>query len=237
MKTFINMGTLELTIWLCLLDGSTPHRSVGMETAAANQLFLPSPALALTGTDGLSNTASGRWPRARAERRAVWQSEAASRAHIVLPLRTPFPGLAAPARSPASVPWRSPVSFMHPQQHCKGDEPFWPPLFFPPLGINQLQPCYRSQPSFSLFSSAPDTPFSSAPGASFLSAGQNDKLKIFLSRKTQTCHLIFCLFGLVLFLEKQSFISAERFYLTYIKKPRPFLSKLFFFKKRKFSKT
>lgn len=40
MKTSINNATLELTIWLCLVDRSLPHRSVHMESAAANQLSL-----------------------------------------------------------------------------------------------------------------------------------------------------------------------------------------------------
>lgn len=60
-------------------------------------------------------------------------------------------------------------------------------------------------PHFSFFSPVPKTNTSSAPGTIFLSTAQSDKLKIFLSRKTQTYHLI-CLF----FRKKQSFQNGWR---------------------------
>lgn len=43
MKTSINMGTLQLAIWLCLLDRSPPYRSAHTERAVPNQLFIHFP--------------------------------------------------------------------------------------------------------------------------------------------------------------------------------------------------
>lgn len=40
MKTSINMGTLQLAIWLCLLDCSPPYRSAHTECTVPNQLFI-----------------------------------------------------------------------------------------------------------------------------------------------------------------------------------------------------
>lgn len=40
MKTSINMGTLQRTIWLCLLDCSPPYRSAHTECTVPNQLFI-----------------------------------------------------------------------------------------------------------------------------------------------------------------------------------------------------
>lgn len=89
-------------------------------------------------------------------------------------------------------------------------------------------------PHFSFFSPVPKTNTSSAPGTIFLSTAQSDKLKIFLSRKTQTYHLI-CLF----FRKNNLFRMAEGFYLTYKQKmPVPFKHSLcFYFFERKFSKS
>lgn len=43
MKTSINMGTLQLAIWLCLLDRSPPYRSAHAARAVPNQLFIHFP--------------------------------------------------------------------------------------------------------------------------------------------------------------------------------------------------
>lgn len=40
MKTSINTGTLQRTIWLCLLDCSPPYRSAHTECTVPNQLFI-----------------------------------------------------------------------------------------------------------------------------------------------------------------------------------------------------
>ena len=43
MKTSINMCTLQLAIWLCLLDCSPPYRSPHTERPVLNQLFIHFP--------------------------------------------------------------------------------------------------------------------------------------------------------------------------------------------------
>lgn len=84
--------------------------------------------------------------------------------------------------------------------------------------------------AFFPFAPLPDTHSTSAPGTIFLSTGQSDKLKIFLSRRTQAYHLICLLFRKTIFSD-----WLKDFYLTYMKK-MPFLFKHFFFE-RKFSKS
>lgn len=43
MKTSINIGTLQLAIWLCLLDPSPPYRSALTQHTVPNQLFIHFP--------------------------------------------------------------------------------------------------------------------------------------------------------------------------------------------------
>lgn len=192
----------------------------------------PSPAPALTGTDALSNTASGWRPRPRAKQRAI-QSEAVSWARITLPLHTLFPGLPAPACSPASFPLKVQISFMHPQQHCKGDEPLTLPLLSFLACVSPASAFLSISTTFFSFLVCLWHTFSSAPGTIFLSTGQNDKLKIFISRKTQDLSFNFCLFGWV-FLEKQSFQIGWKILFDLYEKKCLFFPKFFFFLKEVF---
>lgn len=143
MKTSINMGTLELTIWLCLLDGSAPHRSVGIEMAAANQLFLQ-----LLLQPWRARVPSAMLLAAESTAEQGHSKRSSEPSHGILPL---------PAHQPL-FPCRD-SSQPAPQQLCEGDKP---PLLLSASAQHQLQPFYQSQPHFSsshlplthLFSSA-----------------------------------------------------------------------------------
>lgn len=200
MKTSINMGTLELTIWLCLLDGSAPHRSVGMEMAAAKQLSLQ---LLLQP-----------W-RQGCPQRCLWLPRARQNRAIPSGALSPARRAASPCTPFASQPL-FPCRDSSEWQLCQGDKP---PSFSPCLHSTSFSLLYPSQPHSSPFSSASDTPFLQRQAQFFCPLVKMINWKYFFSGKTQDLSFNFCL--LVCFiLENTLFGLPETFYLTYMEKSR-----------------
>lgn len=149
-----------------------------------------------------------RWlPRAR-QSRAI-PSGTASRAFPC----TPFPGW---QHSPAPFPCRD----------SSHSAPRWGRQASPPslcVCIAPVSAFLSISTTFFLFLICLWHTFPSALGTIFLSAGQNDKLKIFLNRKTQALSFNFCL--LVCFiLENTPFRLAKTFYLTHMEKIKKAIS-------------
>lgn len=149
-----------------------------------------------------------RWlPRAR-QSRAI-PSGTASRAFPC----TPFPGW---QHSPAPFPCRD-SSHSAPRRGRQASPPSLCVCIAPVSAFLSIST------TFFLFLICLWHTFPSALGTIFLSAGQNDKLKIFLNRKTQALSFNFCL--LVCFiLENTPFRLAKTFYLTHMEKIKKAIS-------------
>lgn len=148
-----------------------------------------------------------------------WLPRAQQRENRALPSRAGSRALPAHhsqgwQRSPAPFPPQGQLSFSTPAAL-----PGWQasPSFSLCVCIAPVSAFLSNSTTFFFFLICLWHTFPSALGTIFLSAGQNDKLKIFLYRKTQALSFNFCL--LVCFiLENTLFRLAEIFYLTYMEK-------------------